>query len=82
MEDILEVSCGLDVHKEVVVACIISKQPVPAKNPLLIEIKTFKTLPDDLGHLKRWIEDHNCHDVAMESTGVYWCPIYDAMSLT
>jgi len=81
MEDILEVSCGLDVHKEKVVACIISKQQESAKtkNPLLIEIKTFKTLPDDLSHLKRWIEDHGCHDVAMESTGVYWCPIYDVL---
>jgi len=64
-----------------VVACIISKQQVTGKtkNPLLIEIKTFKTLPDDLNHLKRWIEDHGCHDVAMESTGVYWCPIYDVL---
>ena len=81
MEDILEVSCGLDVHKEKVVACIISKQEesTKAKNPLSIEIKAFKTLPDDLKHLQRWIEAHNCHDVAMESTGVYWCPIYDVL---
>jgi transposase len=81
MEDILEAGCGLDVHKEIVVACIISKQEAAGKtkNPLSIEIKTFKTLPDDLQHLKRWIEDHGCHDVAMESTGVYWCPIYDVL---
>ena len=84
MEDILEVSCGLDVHKEMVVACIIKKQEriAKTKNPLSIELKTFKTLPDDLHHLKRWIEDHNCHDVAMESTGVYWCPIYDVLETT
>jgi transposase len=81
MEDILDISCGLDVHKETIVACIISRREdaEKSKNPLNVEIKTFKALPDDLQHLKRWIEDHGCHDVAMESAGVYWCPVYDVL---
>lgn len=82
MEDILEISCGLDVHKESVVACIIATNKDVTgkkKNPLIVETKIFKTLLDDLNHLKKWIESHNCHDVAMESTGVYWCPVYEVL---
>ncbi|MDR1539800.1 MAG: transposase, partial [Clostridiales bacterium] len=70
-----------DVRKEIAAACIISRQEAAgkAKNPLSIEIKTFKTLPDDLQHLKRWIEDHGCRGAAMESAGAYRRPICDAL---
>ncbi|MDR1541483.1 MAG: transposase, partial [Clostridiales bacterium] len=70
-----------DVRKEIAAACIISRQEAAgkAKNPLSIEIKTFKTLPDDLKHLKRWIEDHGCRGAAMESAGVYRRLICDAL---
>ncbi|MDR1536732.1 MAG: hypothetical protein LBU32_01830 [Clostridiales bacterium] len=72
MEGILEARCGLDVRKEIVAACTISKQEASgkAKNPLSIEIKAFKALPDELQHQKRWIEEHVCYGAAMESAGV------------
>jgi len=40
------------------------------------EIKEFGTLLKDLISLKKWLNEHNCHYVAMESTGIYWQPVY------
>lgn len=83
MQAILEICCGLDVHKDSVVACIIkTKKTVSSNNNLDDvdkEIKVFKTFLDDLTKLKNWLEAENCHHVAMESTGVYWFPVYDVL---
>jgi len=66
----------LDVHKEVLVACIlrggIDEEPEPI-------IKEFSTLLCGLDEFKRWLMENDCHDVAMESTGVYWYPIYNVL---
>lgn len=76
MRNLLEVCCGLDVHKEVLVACMlkggIDEEPEPV-------IKEFSTLLCGLNEFKDWIIENNCHDVAMESTGVYWFPIYNVL---
>jgi transposase len=76
MQDILEICCGLDVHKETVVACLLkgSRNDNPSK-----EIRTFSTLLPGLDGLKSWLEEENCHHVAMESTGVYWQPVYNVL---
>ena len=76
MRNLLEVCCGLDVHKEVLVACIlkggIDEEPEPI-------IKEFPTLLYGLDEFKKWVIENGCHDVAMESTGVYWFPIYNVL---
>lgn len=76
MQDILEICCGLDVHKDTVVACILkgNLDSKPSK-----EIRTFSTLLPDLEKLKLWLEEEQCNNVAMESTGVYWHPVYTAL---
>ena len=85
MEDILTNVCGLDVHKETVVACIIKNKPTigpvtdPSKATVTTEIRTYSTLYDDLQKLRLWLEAEKCHDIAMESTGIYWHPIYDVL---
>lgn len=83
MQAILDICCGLDVHKDSVVACIIKskKQSVLSNQTDDVdkEIRVFKTFLDDLTKLRDWLESENCHHVAMESTGVYWHPIYDAL---
>lgn len=79
MNDIYDVCCGLDVHKESVVACIIKTSKDKDKDNVEIEIRSFKTFFNDLVELRKWIEEENCHHVAMESTGIYWCPIYDEL---
>lgn len=63
--------CGLDVHKKTITACIIT--------PKGKELKTFGTMTADLFDLADWIKDHGCTRVAMESTGVYWKPIYNIL---
>ena len=75
MEDILECCCGLDIHKESIVACLL-KGPIGKGLKPGSEIMEFGTHLADLKTLKKWIEEHDCHYVAMESTGIYWQPVY------
>lgn len=64
-------SCGLDIHKDTIVGCVVT--------PIAKEIRTFGTMTKDLLHLLDWIKGHSCTVVAMESTGVYWKPIYNVL---
>jgi len=68
--------CGLDVHKRGVVACLVTPGPdrVPTK-----EIRAFTTMTDDLLALSDWLTAAGCTHVAMESTGVYWKPVYNLL---
>lgn len=75
MKDILECCCGLDIHKESVVACVL-KGPIGSNLKPGSEIKEFGTCLNDLLLMRKWLEEHECHYVAMESTGIYWHPVY------
>src|SRR5215468_5995169 len=68
--------CGLDVHKKTVVACCIlsTEGPQPVK-----ETRTFRTMTTDLLALADWLQEKGCTHVAMESTGVYWRPVYNVL---
>ena len=83
MQAILHNCCGLDVHKDSIVACIIKTRdpviPESGKDTISKELRTFQTFRDDLAQLRSWLESEDCCHVAMESTGVYWCPVYDAL---
>jgi transposase len=68
--------CGLDVHKRTVVACRVV--PGPEGKPTK-EIRTFETMTDDLLRLCDWLSAAGVTHVAMESTGVYWKPIYNLL---
>jgi transposase len=68
--------CGLDVHKKMVVACLLV---VGADGRLHKEIRTFSTMSADLLALADWLTAHGCTHVALESTGVYWKPIYNLL---
>jgi transposase len=61
--------CGLDVHKDTVVACLLT--PGSGGRPQ-VEVRTFGTLTDELLALGDWLAAAGCTHVAMESTGVYW----------
>lgn len=76
MEVLYTRCCGLDIHKKSVVACLIITEPghKPVK-----ETRTFRTMTADLLALADWLSDMGCTHVAMESTGVYWRPIYNLM---
>ena len=76
MEVVYERCCGLDVHKETVVACLLvpGTQGTPQK-----EIRTFGTMTADLERMADWLAAAGCTDVAMESTGVYWKAVYNLL---
>jgi transposase len=63
--------CGLDVHKKMVVACIITS----ARR----EVRTFSAMTGGLEELKGWLTENGVTQVAMESTGVYWKPVYNLL---
>jgi len=65
--------CGLDVHKKSITACVITPEGK--------EIRTFGTMTEDIIDLANWIESKGCTIVAMESTGVYWKPIYNLLEM-
>ena len=62
--------CGLDVHKETVVACL----RLVADGKVTTEVRTFQTTTADLLRLSEWLAENDCTHVAMEATGVYWKP--------
>jgi transposase len=76
MDVIYERCCGLDIHKQTVVACLLvssgAGQPAP-------EVRTFGTMTDDLLALAAWLAEAGVTHVAMESTGVYWKPIWNVL---
>src|SRR4051812_1057723 len=76
MEVVYTHCCGIDVHKAMVVACVIA--PGASGQPQK-EIRTFGTLTDELLGLRDWLTETGCTHVAMESTGVYWKPIWNLL---
>ena len=76
MDVVYERCCGLDVHKKAVVACLITPGGRGAARK---EVRTFGTMTDDLLALGDWLAAAGCTHVAMESTGVYWKPIWNLL---
>lgn len=73
MEAIIERCCGLDVHKDVVVACVLTGPPDGRAKK---DIRSFGTTTSELEQLRDWLQQIGCTHVGMESTGVYWVPVY------
>src|SRR5437773_4316112 len=73
MQILVERGCGLDVHQATVVACLLM---VLKNGTLQKQIQTFGTTTRELIRLREWLLSEGCTDLAMESTGVYWKPIY------
>jgi transposase len=76
MEVLFARCAGLDVHKKSVVACRVT--PGPPGKPCK-EIRTFGTMTCDLLSLSDWLAEGGVTHVAMESTGVYWKPLYNLL---
>lgn len=76
MDDLISHGAGLDVHKDSVVATIITG---PAGKKPFMETRTFGTMTVDLFALHDWLAEHGCTHVAMESSGVYWKPVYNIL---
>jgi transposase len=73
------ICCGIDVHKNFVIANIATTD----KNGVTTYAnKRFSTYTSDLFLLKEWLSSRNCTAVCMESTGKYWIPIYNVLEDT
>lgn len=74
MEVKYERCCGIDVHKKMIVACLIrgGKQ----------ELRKFGTATKELRELSTWLLEAGCQMIAMESTASYWKPLYNIFELS
>ncbi len=68
---------GLDVHKRFLIACL---SVVQADGERRKELRRFSTMTADVLALQQWLRAAGCTHIAMESTGVYWKPIYHLLS--
>ncbi len=73
MEVLVERAAGLDVHRSIIVACALVVQ---ANGRTRKERSEFRSTPGGLAQLAAWLQRHEVTHVAMESTGVYWLPVY------
>ena len=69
MEIVYHICCGIDVHARFLVACLLADGKEVARR--------FSTMTCDLVKLREWLTDNGCEYVAIESTGVYWKPVFD-----
>jgi transposase len=68
--------CGLDVHQAIVWACLMIVQE---DGSVTKTIRSFTTFTSGLLKLRDWLLENQCQDVVMESTGIYWKPIYNIL---
>lgn len=73
---VLPICCGIDVHKNTLTACLLTSG---ASNQAVSEVRTFSTTTNALQELARWLLDTKCPTVALESTGVYWKPVFNIL---
>lgn len=75
MDVLYRCCCGMDVHKETVAACVLIWEAGRARK----EKRVFGTTTKELLALSDWLHGHEVTHVAMESTGVYWKPIWNIL---
>jgi len=76
MKIVYPVCCGVDVHKNSIVATIAITDK---SNITQYIVETFSTLNRDLIRFRTWLTEHNCFHVCMESTGKYWIPVFNIL---
>ena len=76
MDTLHRCCAGLDVHKDTVVACV---RRLDDHDRVRSEVKTFGTTTPDLLELLAWLQAQGVPIVAMESTGVYWKPVFNIL---
>jgi transposase len=75
--DVVYARCaGLDVHKKSVVACVLVSGGTRGVRK---QVKTFGTMTQDLEALSAWLTELRVEQVALESTGVYWWPVFNIL---
>jgi transposase len=67
----MEKVCGVDIHRDLLVATILCGKSK--------ETKHFENSSDDIEKLKEWLKKQECKRAVMESTSIYWVPLYLAL---
>ena len=75
MEVLYPRCAGLDVHQQTVVACVRLADGAKVET----QVRTFGSTTAELLALSDWLAEHRCTHVAMESTGVYWKPVWHVL---
>ena len=79
VEIVYPVCCGMDIHKNFLVACIaVTDKHSHTEH----HIRRFSTFTGDLRRLSKWLVSNNCNDVCIESSGKYWIPVFNALEKT
>ena len=74
--EVIHVKCaGLDVHQKTVVACV----RIAVKSKVVRAVRTFRATTSEWLALSDGLSSHGCTHVAMESTGVYWKPVWQVL---
>lgn len=76
MEALYSCCAGLDVHKRMVMACVLKGAPGTAPTQ---EIKSFGTMSSEVLEMGQWLKQQGVSHVAMEATGSFWMPIYNLL---
>jgi len=76
MEAIYRCIAGIDVHSKTVAVCV---RRIDDQGAIHAEVRTFGTMTQDLRALRDWLMAEGVTHVAMESTGVFWKPIYNVL---
>src|SRR4051812_6721569 len=72
MQELYSRCAGFDVHKDSVMVCLLIDRAEPI-------IREFATTTQELLRLRDWLIEHSIKHIAMESTGVYWKPIWNIL---
>jgi len=76
MHIVYERCCGLDVHKKSIMACLLTPDERAGTRQ---QVRRFGTMTRDLLELSHWLTGNGVTHVAMESTGVYWKPVWNIL---
>jgi len=69
--------CGIDVHKRtLMVACLLKTNEF---GEYIHTVRTFSTMTMDFEFLKDWLHEEGCKKIAIESAGIYWIPVFNAL---
>jgi transposase len=71
VKDLTEEFCGVDVHRDLLVATILSGETKQTRH--------FTNDADDMDKLREWLKTNECKRAVMESTSIYWVPLYLAL---
>lgn len=71
-DQIIEKGCGIDIHKSLLVATVRGKS-------IKTETRSFDAFTESIKNLRDWLKSLSITHVAMESTGVYWKPVYNIL---